>query len=134
MFCKIHRADRKPSPEKPHVNICKYCGKNYWTSRILDLHIRRIHKKEKNFACAECNKGFFILADLQKHHSTNGHNGVLNLPKTSYSNSDHSGNSDSECDINIGADENQALDRQELAICECGKSFAKKHYLARHRK
>ena len=129
MFCKIHRADRKPSPEKPHVNICKHCGKNYWTARILDLHIRRIHKNEKNFSCGECNKKFFILADLQKHHSSNGHNGVLNLPKKSYSNSEDSGNSESEPDINIEADESQ-----ELAICECGKSFARKHYLARHRK
>ena len=129
MFCKIHRADRKPSPEQAHVNICKHCGKNYWTPRQLNLHIRRIHKNEKNFACAECNKGFFILADLQKHLSSNGHNGVLNLPKKSYSNSEDSENSESEPDINMKADESH-----ELAICECGKSFAKKHYLTRHRK
>ena len=127
MYCKIHRTDKKL--ETTHVNICKHCGKNYWTPRILDLHIRRIHKNEKNFACADCNKRFFILADLQKHHSSNGHNGVLNLPKKSYSNSEDSGNSESEPDKTIEADESQ-----ELAICECGRSFARKHYLARHRK
>ncbi|XP_077301453.1 uncharacterized protein LOC143922050 [Arctopsyche grandis] len=54
--------------DQPYRNyICPTCGKTYYRSSRLSIHIRRDHDKSKNFACTECDKMFFSSSELKMH-------------------------------------------------------------------
>ena len=53
---------------KTHTKTkCDFCGKDYSTDNALKLHIKRIHLKELDFMCNQCDKKFTSKADLKNH-------------------------------------------------------------------
>eukprot|EP01084_Bolivina_argentea_P305727 528172_1 len=61
--------------QKTHSNIrpfkCKQCDKAFKQKWDLNIHIRRIHNKEKNFQCNFCKKQFFHKNDWLTHNNCN---------------------------------------------------------------
>ena len=75
---------------------CNQCEKKFTTERILFDHVRRVHEKQKNFACAQCKWHFYSSGDLKRHHEVYNHSGSLDISKKS--DSEESENSASESD------------------------------------
>ena len=46
---------------------CPSCEKVYISNFNLELHVRRVHKKEKQLACEHCGKSFFRDRELREH-------------------------------------------------------------------
>ena len=46
---------------------CPSCEKVFISNFNLELHVRRVHKKEKECACEHCGKSFFRVRELNEH-------------------------------------------------------------------
>jgi uncharacterized Zn-finger protein len=56
--------------EDVHAGVCYHCPHCAHQSprrSSLQLHIRTVHDKRKDFECPECHKGFATAFDLKKH-------------------------------------------------------------------
>ena len=50
--------------------ICETCDKSFTKKCSLQLHIKTVHMKEKNFQCEICDKSFGDNGNLQRHIKT----------------------------------------------------------------
>ena len=46
---------------------CDHCHKWYAGAKTLRSHIKRVHEKEINFRCTDCNAGYYAKGDFEKH-------------------------------------------------------------------
>ena len=60
----------RKTPRRFRDHICSYCGKIYKLAAVLENHIMRAHKHEKNMCCDECDKRFVDKSELTKHKLT----------------------------------------------------------------
>ena len=52
------------------TQVCSQCGKSYTVKQHLDIHIKVIHLKQKEFSCGKCDKKFGRRSSLSSHLKT----------------------------------------------------------------
>ena len=138
-FCKLVKAAEGRLSNEDDVKkfSCNQCDKNFTTQRILFDHIRRVHEKQKNFACAQCKWQFYSSGDLKRHHEVHNHSGSLDISKKSDSEESENPNSESDQSddepegifeepvrLEIGKEEPESIIKVKSYPCNlCEKSF-----------
>lgn len=68
--CKVPNGKMRMHRATEHgvgVQTCGICGYKSYRSYIIDVHQRRVHMKEQNVPCPQCDKKFFDSASLKNH-------------------------------------------------------------------
>ncbi|XP_013146549.1 PREDICTED: gastrula zinc finger protein XlCGF26.1-like isoform X8 [Papilio polytes] len=49
------------------INNCPICNKSFHIKSKMQVHIKEVHLREKNFSCTMCEQKFFSKSHVQKH-------------------------------------------------------------------
>ena len=67
--------DHKCTNKREKGYACTECEKKYFSSKKLGFHVKRVHTKEKNHLCKPCGK-YFADDELLRNHSYQSHKKV----------------------------------------------------------
>ncbi|XP_017868985.1 PREDICTED: zinc finger and BTB domain-containing protein 48 [Drosophila arizonae] len=57
----------QPDPKAPTKVACDMCEREFQNSFLLNIHVKRIHLKQKDFICETCGRGFYCKKEVYEH-------------------------------------------------------------------
>lgn len=57
----------RPEPKLPIRAACSICQKEFLNTFLLNIHVKRIHLKQKDFICETCGKEFYCKKEVYEH-------------------------------------------------------------------
>lgn len=67
LYSKQELQDHENRHNDVRPYLCTYCGRSFFTTSAISLHIKTTHSTEKPFQCEVCDRTFAIRSILKMH-------------------------------------------------------------------